>query len=80
LISDSASARWSGAADSISIAAAARPKERAKQRPRPRPGSAILIMRETSLKMGDEKPRPRSGLPSARSFVIVPNIKLKMTT
>jgi hypothetical protein len=32
-------------------------------------------MRETSLKMGDEKPRPRSGLSSARSFVIVPNIK-----
>jgi hypothetical protein len=75
LIGESASARSLVAADSISIAAAARPKERT----RPRLQSGIFIMRETPW-IRQQKPRPQSSLPSAHSFAITRNIKLKMTT
>jgi hypothetical protein len=72
---ESASARSLVAADSISIAAAARLKERTG----PRLESGIFIMRETP-RIRQRKPGPQSGLPSAYSFAIARNIKLKMTT
>jgi hypothetical protein len=75
LIGESASARSLVAADSISIAAAARPKERT----RPRLESGIFTMRETP-RIRQRKPRPQTGLPSAHSFAITRNFKLKMTT
>jgi hypothetical protein len=75
LIGESASARSLVAADSISIAAAARPK----QRTTPRLESGFFIMRETP-RIRQWKPRPRGGLPSAHSFAITRDIKLKMTT
>jgi hypothetical protein len=77
LISDSASARCEGTADSTSIAAAARPSKRAEQRTRPRPESEILIM--VKPPSGGEGLRRYSG--RLRAFILDrPAINLEMTT
>jgi len=72
LISESASARWPGAADSIRVAAAARLKERTRPRTKPRLESGIFLMPETSLKKGRQGASTCRGLASARSFAIAP--------